>query len=86
MHHYAEKPTTLHDSVSVGDVVIVYDEDNPRIFWKLAKVEGLLKESDEIVRGAKVHVWSGNSFTVIKRPCFLLKSMWVMQFFLKMSI
>ena len=54
--------------MSVGDVVLVYDEDHPQIFWKLAKVEGLLKGSDGSVRGAKVHVWSGNGFTDLKCP------------------
>ena len=68
MHRYAQKPTTPHEPVSVGDVVLVYDEDHPRIFWKLAKVEGLLKGSDGVVRGAKVRVRSGNGFTVLKRP------------------
>ena len=68
MHRYAQKPTTPHEPVSFGDVVLVYDEDHPRIFWKLAKVEGLLKGSDGVVRGAKVRVRSGNGFTVLKRP------------------
>ena len=68
MHRYAQKPTTPHVPVSVGDVVLVYDEDHPRIFWKLAKVEGLIKGSDGVVRGAKVRVRSANGFTVLKRP------------------
>ena len=46
MHRHAQKPITPHEPVSVGDVVLVYDEDHPRIFWKLVKVEGLLKGSD----------------------------------------
>ena len=68
MHRYAQKPTTPHELVSVGDVVLVYEEGHPRIFWKLAKVEGLLKGSDGAVRGAKVRVRSGNGFTILKRP------------------
>ena len=70
MHRYAQKPTTPHEPVSVGGVVLVYEEGHSRIFWKLAKVamEGLLKGSDGAVRGAKVRVQSGNGFTVLKRP------------------
>ena len=68
MHQYAQKPTTPHELVSVGDVVLVYEEGHPQIFWKLAKVEGLLIGSDGAVRGAKVHVRSENGFTILKRP------------------
>ena len=37
--HATNKP---HNSVSVGDVVLVYmyDENHPQMFWKLSKVEG----------------------------------------------
>ena len=68
VHHYAQKPTASHELVSVGDVVLMYDEDHPRIFWKLAKVESLLKGSDGAVRGARVRVRRGNGFTVLNRP------------------
>ena len=68
MHRHAQKPITPHEPVSVGDVVLVYDEDHPRIFWKLVKVEGLLKGSDGAVRGVKVCVRSGNGLTVLKHP------------------
>ena len=68
MHRYAQKPTASHELVSVGDVVLIYDEDHPRILWKLAKVESLLKGSDGAVRGARVRVRRGNGFTVLNRP------------------
>ena len=68
MHCFAQKPTASHELVSVGDVVVMYDEDHPRIIWKLAKVESLLKGSDGAMGGARVRVQSGNGFTVLNRP------------------
>ena len=68
MHRYAQKPTASHELVSVGDVVLIYNEDHPRIVWKLAKVESLLKGSDGAVRGARGRVRSGIGFTVLNRP------------------
>ena len=35
--------------IKVGDVVIVHDE-KPRMQWKLALVEGLIKGGDNLVR------------------------------------
>ena len=49
-------------------LAMLYDEDHPRIIWKLAKVESLLKGSDGAVRGARGRVRSGNGFTVLNRP------------------
>ena len=37
----------------MGDVVIVHDEKY-RMQWKLALVEGLIKEGDDLVRAAHI--------------------------------
>ena len=39
-------------------MVMVHDPDNPRGFWKLAKVESLITSKDEVVRGAVLKVGS----------------------------
>ena len=53
----------------VGDVVVVHDDNCPRGFWKLAKVESLRKGADELVRGAAVRVSSkGSRTSVLRRP------------------
>ena len=53
----------------VGDIVLVHDQDHPRMFWRLAKVEKLMESSDNKVRGARVRVGSkrGRS-SILRRP------------------
>ena len=43
--------------IKVGDVVIVHDE-KPRMQWKLAVVEGLIKGGDNLVRAAHIRIGS----------------------------
>jgi len=43
----------------VGDVVIVHDE-KPRMQWKLALVEGLIKGRDDLTRARAAHIKMGN--------------------------
>jgi len=42
--------------ISVGDVVIVRDDNTKRLFWRLAKVVELLVGKDGIARAALVNV------------------------------
>ena len=37
------------DSIVIGGIVLVYDQDHPRTFWRLAKVEDLIRGSDSKV-------------------------------------
>ena len=37
--------------VMPGDIVLVHDQDHPRGFWKVARVEKLITGRDELVRG-----------------------------------
>jgi hypothetical protein len=60
-------------SVRVGDVVVVHDQDNPRGFWKLAKIEKLLSGKDGLVRGAVLRLPSKNGHSsTLRRPIQLL--------------
>ena len=55
-------------TVSVGDVVIVYEENVKRGFWKIGKVEEVIRGRDGVVRGAKVRVITKGKPIVINRP------------------
>ena len=54
-------------SPSVGDIVLVEDDDKPRALWKLAKVTDLITGRDGHTRGAILHVPSGGH-GVLQRP------------------
>lgn len=55
--------------VSIGDVVIVHDEDQPRGKWRIGKVEALVTGSDGCVRGAVVRVKTkAGRITKLRRP------------------
>ena len=67
-HRHCNGDDSVHQP-RVGDVVVVHDDNCPRGFWKLAKVESLLKGADELVRGAAVRVSSkGSRTSVLRRP------------------
>lgn len=56
-------------TISIGQVVLIHDENHPRGLWKLALVEELIKGSDGQVRGARVRTQSGLDRSVIlNRP------------------
>ena len=59
--------------IDVGDIVVVHDQDHPRGFWKLAKVEKLLTGKDDHVRGATLRLPSKKGhMTTLQRPLQLL--------------
>ena len=59
--------------IDVGDIVVVHDQDHPRGFWKLAKVEKLLTGKDNHVRGARLRLPLKNGHvTILQRPLQLL--------------
>ena len=66
-HRFAHKETATNPKpVSIGDIVLIHDEDHPRIFWKMGKIEDLVKGADGVVRGAIVR--SGSKLALLKRP------------------
>ena len=50
--------------LSIGRVVIVKDENIPRSHWKLARIVGLVKSKDDIIRTAQIKLGTG---TITKR-------------------
>ena len=58
--HWRTRPNTSQPPISVGDVVVIHDEDLPRGFWRFGKVEDLIMGRDGEVRGATVRLSSGS--------------------------
>ena len=58
--------------VSVGDVVVVHDDGQPRGFWRLGRVEELLIGRDGRVRGAVLRVATKGRCSILRRPLQLL--------------
>ena len=56
--------------ISVGDIVILKNENTSRMYWKLARVGNLLQSKDKIVRSAEVKVLSNDNkrTVVLRRP------------------
>ena len=54
-HHFPMQPF-----IATGDVVVVHDENLPRGFWKLGRVEEVIASRDGRVRGAAVRLVSRN--------------------------
>ena len=46
--------------VKMGDVVVIHDEDKPRGFWRLTRVQKLLAGKDSEIRGAVLRVFNRN--------------------------
>ena len=71
--HHQAPGKGRRDVISIGDVVLVHDEDRPRGFWKLALVEDLITGSDGQVRGACIRTHSeGDRPNYLQRPVQLL--------------
>ena len=68
-HRHSQRSKGVSNLISVGDIVIIHEENRPRGLWKLGRVEELLKGNDGHVRGAVVRVASKETnFTVLRRP------------------
>ena len=68
-HRHLPHRRDAADRISVGDIVIIHDENYPRGLWKPGKVESLLPGADGNVRGTFVRVHlSGQRSVLLKRP------------------
>ena len=52
----------------VGDIVLVFEESLKKRFWKIARIERLIKGKDDIVRVAEVKIVSKVRPLHISRP------------------
>uniref|UniRef100_A0A1X7TZ41 DUF5641 domain-containing protein n=1 Tax=Amphimedon queenslandica TaxID=400682 RepID=A0A1X7TZ41_AMPQE len=66
--HRCHSTGVCGEQINVGDVVVVYDSDKHRGFWKLGMVEQLIVGRDNESRGAVVRVHKkGHKSTLLKR-------------------
>ena len=56
MEAYKPKSHVKEPVVSLGDVVLLKDDQNKRMFWKLCRIQELLPGTDGSVRSARVQV------------------------------
>ena len=52
--------------IQLNDVVIIYDEKQPRHLWRIGKVEKLIIGTDGKIRGAEIK--SGKTGVIVRRP------------------
>ena len=52
--------------IEIGDVVIIYDEKQPRHLWRMGKVNSLIKSADGFARVAEIK--TGKTDAVTRRP------------------
>ena len=64
--HGRKRKCSESSTVEVGDIVLVHDKDHPQTFWKMARVEELIRSRDNQVRGARVRV--GATGSMLRRP------------------
>ena len=55
----------VNTTVKKGEVVSVYDEDQPRGLWRLGRILSTIKGTDGNVKGVRVLVLSKKSRTMI---------------------
>ena len=71
-HRYG-KGVQVDAPITIGDIVLVHSEDQPRAFWKVAKVEDIIKGRDGRIRGATVRLpVKGSRSILLRRPLQLL--------------
>jgi hypothetical protein len=57
------------DVIAEGDIVILKNESTKRLFWKIAKVEELIRSIDGVVTSAKIRVLNSETRKpIIRRP------------------
>ena len=72
-HRQSNHNRPPHSSIASGDVVVVHDENLPRGFWRLGRIEEVISGRDGKIRGATVRLASRNrQKTLLHRPIQLL--------------
>ena len=73
-HHRAHQANRgTHETVKEGEVVVIFDETQPRLLWKIGKIESVLHSTDGNIRGAVVKTWTKSGKpTFLRRPIQLL--------------
>ena len=56
--HYAKK-NRCSEEISIGDIVVIHNNKEPRGFWSLGKVEKTIPGRDGLVRSAVIRVYTG---------------------------
>ena len=56
------------ESVAVGDVVVIHNDDMKRGFWNFGIAEELITGQDDEVRGAVIRVNNKNKSKLLRRP------------------
>ena len=59
------------DPINIGDIVIVQETDQPRGFWRLAKIEDLITGSDSQVRSACIQPRTVGNRLAMTSPTFV---------------
>ena len=72
-HYYCNKRRSGSAQISVGDIVVLHDENTPRGFWKLEKVEETIPGKDALVKSAVIRVFTGGKRSkLFRQPIQLL--------------
>ena len=64
-HRLMQVPGSNGKLVAIGDLVLVHDEKQPWLLWRMGKVEDLIKGEDNTIRGTVVRVQSGGGTTIL---------------------
>ena len=66
--HFYNQENADVDQVSVRDVVVIYDKDKPRGFWRIGQVRKPLTGREGRVRVVKLCVAKNEQCTTLSRP------------------
>ena len=59
---------TIPAQISIGDVVLIYEENAKRGFWKTGIVQDIIVGKDGVVRGASVRKIGSGKPEILNRP------------------
>ena len=62
-HAYSPRSQNARTTLAPGDIVLVHNSDQPRMQWRLGRIERFLEGSDGAVRGVSLHVHGSHGHT-----------------------